>query len=687
MPKFTNDTYTSYDNLDSISLEQLEELDLLLLECKSKLKRYNEKNIKKAFYVCIDAHKNQIQANGLAFYKHPYSVALSSIKDFKLDDISVICSLLCEVLNFSNNYDLDYIKKEFGATIAEIVDGITQIKAIEDNYIDDINFLDNFRRILFSLFKDVRIALIKLAERLCLLRVICDYSDEKNIRIAKEVMEVYVPYANRFGLRNIKWEMEDLYFKTVNPSGYEEIRAKLDGTREEREIYVANFLEPIKANLEKDELLKKNNITWELSGRVKHIYSIFNKIIIRQKPMEELYDLIAVRIILDTNDKNMCFYSYGIVADIYPPVPETFKDYINSSKQNGYQSIHTAVLGPKNTPVEVQLRTKNMHYTAENGVAAHFNYKPGLVPAQSVFENQHAQEWMNYVKDIFENAEEEDNTQELLDSVRQNLFLEEIHVFSPQNHLYSFPKDATPLDFAFNIHTELGYHCVGAKANSKIVPLNYKMQSGDQIEIITSSKQFPNQEWLKWVITSKAKSLIYKYLKQDDKISYYEGLEIWEKALNENEVRFNKKNEQTLLNQFQFKSMKEMMIAIARQNIYVNDIIHFIKRKSIKKTEMQSHHTNTKSAFTNSIFADPNASRFNINFVIKGDDRPGLVKDITSIIIAQENTMLNGVTFDSFKGNFIGAIAVEIADAVSLSQLIDKIKYVENVKTIDWVEK
>ncbi|MCX6147710.1 MAG: HD domain-containing protein [Candidatus Kapabacteria bacterium] len=686
MKDLNNDIYLHFETYQRISSEEQKDLDLLLNECKSRLKKHNEKNIKKAYFICLEAHKNQIQANGQPYYKHPLSVAITSIRDFKLDDVSVICSLMCEVLNYSNDFTLDYIKKEFGETVSEIIDGITQIKAIEENYINNMNFLDNFRKILFSLFKDVRIALIKLSERLSLLRVISNSPDEKNIKIAKEVMEVYVPYANRFGLRNIKWEMEDLFFKTTNPIAYEEIREKLDGTREEREEYVSNFLEPIKAHLEKDEMLSKNNVTWELSGRVKHIYSIFNKIIIRQKPMEELYDLIAVRIILDTNDKNLCFYAYGIVADIYPPVPETFKDYINASKQNGYQSIHVAVLGPKQTPVEVQFRTKSMHYTAENGVAAHFNYKPGLVPAHSVFENQHAQEWMNYVKEIFENAEE-DNTQELLDSVRQNLFLEEIHVFSPKNQLYTFPKNATPLDFAFNIHSELGYHCVGAKANSKIVPLNYKMQSGDQIEILTSSKQFPNQEWIKWVITSKSKSLIYKFLKQDDKISYFEGLELWEKTIKENNLRYNKKYEKVLLAEFGFSNMKEFIIAFARQKFYVYDIVNFFKKQNNKSTFISSKKETNRKSLNNSIFANPYASSFNINFIIRGDDRPGLVKDITTLIIGQENTMLNGVSFDSYKGNFLGTISVEIKDANSLSQLIYDINLVENVKTIDWVEK
>lgn len=515
--------------------EQEKELEDLLSLCNAHLKKYNAKAIRKAFLVCIDAHKNQNRKNGDPYYKHPLSVAEIVIREFRLDDVSVICALLHDTLDSDNGYEADSLKQEFGPVVAEIVEGVSKIKNVEMQHLDNKADLENFRKILFSLFTDIRIILIKLAERLDNLKSLHFLPEDKQQAIAKETVEIYVAFANRFGLRNIKWEMEDLAFKYLNKEAYSEIKLKLSETRKEREEYVKNFESPVNKRLSEDKFLKANNVKFELSGRAKHIYSIYNKQFARGIPMEEFNDLFAIRVILETDDPFICFYTYGIIADTYPPVPNTFKDYISAPKSNGYRSIHVAVLGPKNRPVEVQIRTRNMHDISENGLAAHFKYKSGLIPAQSLWNNSNIQAWMNSVREFFE-SDSQESPEILLDTLKKNLLLKEIHVFTPKNRLITLPKDATPLDFAFGIHTDIGYKCIGAKVNGKIVPLNFKLQSGDQVEILTSKKETVEPDWLVSTITVRAKSAINKYLKADHKKKIKEGESLIREIAGENEI-------------------------------------------------------------------------------------------------------------------------------------------------------
>lgn len=656
-----------------------ENLAEILKLAEERLKTHNEKLIKKAFYFALEAHKNQVLPTGEQYSQKLFDVAKIVLTNFRLDDTSLVCALLSEAVIEETGFDIEDIRKEFGATVAEIVEGIDKIRNVEENFVEYLSFLEQYRKILFSLFKDVRIILIKIAERLYTLRTLQFYPEEKQLRVAKEAMEVFVPFTNRFGLRNIKWEMEDLSFKFTDKESFNEIKSKLDGTREEREKYLQNFLQPIKDKLKKDPFLKKNEITWEIAGRAKHIYSIYNKTILRQQPMEKLNDLIAVRVILNTDDENMCFYVYGLIASIYLPVPETFKDYINAQKQNGYQSLHTAVMGPGSKPVEVQIRTMQMHLVSEEGVAAHFKYKRGLVPATSVFENQNAQEWMDSVREIFENSDEE-NPKELLNSVKNNLFLKEIHVFTPTNKILTFPYGSTPIDFAFAIHSELGYHCVGAKANAKIVPLDYKMQSGDQIEILTSTKQFPNKEWLKFVNTSRAKSQLNRFFKNDDKISYYEGKELWENTLKSKELKLDKKSFDAMLKHFSYSSEREFYISLARLKISTRDILKYLHSRDNGIELQQSNNDNN-------IFANPNADSYIINLIIKGKDRPALVNDITKLIIKKDDAVLSGVSFDTYNNDFTGTLTIIIKNSKVLNELTQEITLLNGVDTVDWLEK
>ena len=504
------------------------ELNELLNICKNNLQSYDEQLITKAFHWCMDAHKNIVRKSGEPYYTHPVSVALIVAGEIPLDDISVISALLHDILLTQNRYNINDIRSEFGPTIAEIIEGITKIQRIESKAIEQI---ENYRKLLLSLFKDVRIILIKLADVLHNMRTLDFVKNEKKLRYSKEAVEVYVPFAHRFGLGKLKLELEDLAFKYLNKKEYARIERRLELSWQEREDYIRIFTKPIKERLAKVELINKKKIPYEIYGRAKHIFSIFNKMILRDKDMDELYDLFAVRIILDTKDSGYCFLVYGILSEIYKPVPGTFKNYISDPKKNGYKSIHTAVVGPDDKYVEVQIRTKEMHDIAEKGVAAHFMYKRGFLPAQSVLDDKNLEEWMNLVRNVFENIGEDEAPEQLLESVRKNLYLDEIYVFTPAKEFRILPKDATPLDFAFNIHTDVGMHCIGAKINGRVVPIDYKLQSGDQIEILTSKHQKPLKKWLKFVVTQRAKYYLQKYFKDEKKETIFEGKSILDIAV------------------------------------------------------------------------------------------------------------------------------------------------------------
>lgn len=462
--------------------------------------------------------------------------------------------------------------------MAQIVEGVTKIKYVESQHINRDDQIENYRRLLLAMFKDVRIILIKLGDRLHNMRTLENLSPESQLRASNETLEVYAPFANRFGLRNIKWELEDLAFKYLYKDQYDTIKESLQQTREEREDYIDRFIAPIEEAMNKDELLKKLKVKYEITGRAKHIYSIYHKTILRQKPIDELYDLFAVRIILDTDEKNICFYVYGIVAGIYPPVPETFKDYISSPKKNGYQSIHTAVVGPLDKPVEVQLRTKMMHLVSEKGVAAHFKYKRGNLDSQSVLEDQNIQSWMDVVREIFENAGN-DYTPELLDAVRRNLFQDEIYVFTPNNEFKKLPKGSTTLDFAFEIHSEIGLKAIGAKINGRVVPLYHQLQNGDQVEILTSKSQKPDKQWQAWVTTSKANQTLHKYFKDEDKRIENEGKDLWKSRVKDNSINLSDEDFEYLLKSFKFANKSEFYYALGAGSLNLTKVSELLKVK------------------------------------------------------------------------------------------------------------
>jgi len=580
-----------------------DDLQLLLRECKTHLTRFDEQMLRKAFHICYDAHKNKLRKSGEPYYTHPLEVARIVIKEIPLDDISVAAALLHNVVDEGEKYSMQDLRHDFGPQVAQIVEGVSKIKYVESQHINTDAQMESYRRLLLALFKDVRIILVKLADRLHNMRTLENLPEESQRRTSIETLEIYAPFANRFGLRNIKWELEDLGFKYLYKDEYDSIKESLMLTRKEREGYVERFIAPIKEALDNDDLLKKLKVKYEITGRAKHIYSIYNKTIIRNKPLEELYDLFAVRLIIDSDDKNLCFYAYGIIAGIYRPVPETFKDYISDPKKNGYQSIHTAVVGPSKKPVEVQVRTRLMHLVSEKGVAAHFKYKRGALDPQSVLEDQNIQSWMDVVREIFENAGNE-HTPELLDSVRRNLFQDEIYVFTPDNEFKKLPKGSTALDFAFLIHSRIGYNAIGAKINGRVVPLYHKLQSADQIEILTSKNQKPSKEWLNWVVTSKANQALLKYFRDEDKKTESNGKDILKKKSIEHGFNLSDENFEMLLKSLNFQSSSEFFYALGSNVLNPEKVYDFIKMKlnmGLNKFPDSANTTANKNSYISSI--------------------------------------------------------------------------------------
>ncbi|MFH1050649.1 MAG: RelA/SpoT family protein [bacterium] len=581
-------TGTTKDNKD--------ELENLLKVCRFNLKSIDENLISKAFLFCLEAYKNKSNESGVPYYKHSYYVAMIAVNEMPLDETSVICALLHDIPNDSDIFKLKDIKSEFGQTVAEIVEGINKIQHIENQNIESS---ENYRKLLLSLFKDVRIILIKIAETLQNMRDITD-SVHNNLlipdidgqfKISTEALEIYCPFAHRFGLGNIKGELEDLAFQVTNPEKYTEIKAKVHGTRKERELYIKNFVKPLKDALEHDEIFKKNKIKFEINGRAKHIFSIYNKIHIRQLPLEKLNDLFAIRVIINSEDIKYCYIAYAIITSIYELVPETFKNYIANPKKNGYQSIHAALKGPDGSPVELQIRTRQMHLISEKGVASHFNYKRGFLPAQSVLDDENTEEWLNLIKSIFEKVGK-GTSDELLESIKKNWHQDEIYVFTPAKEFKIFPKDATPLDFAFAIHSEIGEHCIGAKVNSKIVPLNYKLQSSDQIEIITSQNQTPNKDWLKIVVTQRAKNYLQKYFRDQKLKSEEKGQLIWDEFLTKMGFHVSEKKFGKILKTLNYDSKQDFFIALNTSGFneqmlfdYIKELLREMKKKKEKKNK------------------------------------------------------------------------------------------------------
>jgi RelA/SpoT family (p)ppGpp synthetase len=516
----------------------------------------------------LQAHKEHRRKSGEPYYTHPYAVAMIVAQEIPLDDASVVAALLHDVIEDCEDYTYEDLAEEFGSTIADIVEGATKISTILVS--KEITKAENYRKLMVSMIQDIRVILVKFADRLHNMRTLEFVSEQKQERIARETLEIFAPLAHRFGLGRIKWELEDLSFKYLHAEEYRQLKKQISVKRRDREDYIKRFCAP----LEKE--LAKVNLGFEMSGRPKHLYSIYKKMVDRNKTFDEIYDLFAIRIILDTREEKDCYLAYAIVCEVYTPIPERYKNYIALPKQNGYKSIHTTVLGPDGKMAEVQIRTREMHEVAEKGIAAHWAYKESIQNKASAFEN-----WIRWVREILESpqgaASDEEGARQLLDNFRRNLYQDEIVVFTPKGDLIVLPNGATPVDFAFEIHSEVGLHTIGAKVNGRIVPLNRKLHSGDQVEIITSKNQYISADWEQNVITHKAKTAIRRFQNEQTKQILQMGREKWERKAKKLKIPLDEEPLLHAAKVLRFPGLSKMMVALAKDEISVDDIVRAVK--------------------------------------------------------------------------------------------------------------
>ncbi len=538
----------------------------LLRSIKSKMDDKDRKNIRNAFEIAVDAHKEQRRKSGEPYILHPIEVARICAEEIALGPTAIVCALLHDVVE-DTNVTLDDIKSKFGDRIAMIVDGLTKIEGLYDVQSPQAH---NFRKILHTLATDVRVVLIKMADRIHNMRTLGSMPKHKQLKIASETAFIYAPLAHRLGLYAIKTEFEDLCMKITEPERYQEIAQKLEDTEDDRGSYVEEFLKPLR--MEIDAL----GVDYRISGRAKSIFSISNKMKKKQVGFEQIYDLFAVRIIVDVpikKEKSICWNIYSIITDFHLPIPERLKDWVSTPKSNGYESLHTTVVGPEGKFVEVQIRSERMDEIAEKGFAAHWKYKGKKVEdSNNVFDS-----WLTRMRDLLESAE--GDAIDFLDDFRSNLFSEEVYVFTPAGEMRTFPQGSTALDFAFDIHTQVGYHCVGIKIDERQVPLGYVLKNGDRIKVNTSKNQKPNESWLKLVKTGKAKNKIRSSLKEDRKKLGELGKEMLTRKFKKLKADFNNENIDILIKHFGFSNYTDLYFAFYEEELGMERLKDFVVEK------------------------------------------------------------------------------------------------------------
>lgn len=521
-----------------------------------KISDYDRKRVDAAFELALKAHEGVRRKSGESYIYHPIAVARIVSEEISgLDITSIICALLHDVVE-DTPVTLEYIDKEFNPTVAKIIDGLTKIKGMfERKNLANIT-AENFKKLLLSFGEDIRVIMIKLADRLHNMRTLGSMSEIRQMAIASETLYLYAPIAHRLGLYQIKTELEDLSMKYTDKELYKEIAQKLQETKKSREEYIEKVIEPIESVLTKAGYSK-----FKVFGRSKHIYSIANKMKKKGIPFEEVYDLFAIRVVMDVedekNERAVCFNVLGLITDLFTGLPERYREWIGKNKRsNGYESIHTTVLGPDSKWVEVQIRTKRMDVEAEKGVAAHWKYKGG-------HSDQKTDTWVNRVRELL--SEKAENSIELLNEFRHNLYENEIYIYTPKGDVKYLPLGATVLDFAFEIHTDLGCQCIGAKIEGKLQPISYVLKSGDQVEIITSKKQHPSEQWLNFTHTVRARSKIKSYLHNEKRTTADTGKEILERKLKALKINFNNNVITELVNHFRYSDQLDFLSAIANE--------------------------------------------------------------------------------------------------------------------------
>jgi GTP diphosphokinase / guanosine-3',5'-bis(diphosphate) 3'-diphosphatase len=711
----------------------------LLTACKRRLEKGDKEILRKAFEVAVEAHKDIRRKSGEPYIYHPIAVALICAEEIGLGTTGIVCALLHDTVE-DTDLTLDDVRGLFGDKVAEIIDGLTKISGVIDNT-SSIQ-AENFRKVLLTLSKDIRVILIKLADRLHNMRTLDHMKREQQMKIASETLFLYAPLAHRLGLNTIKTELEDLGLKYTDSSAYNDIVFKMKESEPERKRFIIKFIEPLK------EILIEQGFKFKIFGRPKSIFSTYHKMKSKQVTFDEVYDLFAIRIVIDTPyelEKADCWKVYSIITDFYHPNPDRLRDWISTPKSNGYESLHTTVMGPSGKWVEVQIRSKRMDEMAENGYAAHWKYKESAADKESKLEN-----WLQRIREMLENPDP--NALEFIDDFKLNLFSDEMFVFTPKGDMKTMPVGATALDFAFEIHTKVGEHCIGAKVNHKLVPLSHELTSGDQVEILSSNKQMPKDDWLKFVITAKAKSKIKNSLKEQRKKIAEDGKETLQRKFEKQKLEFNPQNINEFYNYLKLPSANEMFYRAALGNVDVQEIKEFIKSKSspakrTKKTAKLEHLVTSARGKTdmlvigddlqkldyklapccNPIPGDdvfgfvtlsegikihrvncPNAIKLLSNYAyrvvkakwvndqlisflaglkITGTDELGVVNNITKVISNENNVNMRSLNFDTDDGLFLGTVMVYVHDTKHLNHLIENLKKVKGVKRVERIHE
>ena len=718
----------------------LREYRALLRSLKPKLKAGDKELVRGAFELSAEAHKTMRRKSGEPYILHPLAVARICVEEIGLGIRSTICALMHDTVE-DTDITLEDIERDFGSEIARIVDGLTKIANVID--VNASQQAENFKKILLTLTDDPRVILIKLADRVHNMRTLDSMKREKQLKISSETVYVYAPLAHRMGLYNIKTELEDLAMKYLEPEEYREIARKLAETKRERSRYINEFIKPLK------EKLEKGQFEFEIHGRPKSIHSIRNKMRKKAVAFEEVYDLFAIRIIIHAppeREKEDCWKVYSLITDEYTPSPERLRDWLSNPKSNGYEALHTTVMGPQGKWVEVQIRSKRMNEIAEKGLAAHWKYKEGGND-ESRFDK-----WFQQIREVL--STEDNDSINFLQDFKTSFLVEEIYVYTPKGDVKMLPVGSTALDFAFAIHSAIGVQCIGAKVNHKLVPISHKLRSGDQVEIITSGKQKPSEDWVNIVITAKAKSKVKDALKEEKRKTADEGKYIIQRKLENFGAAYNQHNIDILTFFYKFNSSLDFFYQVAVKSIDLKELKEFqllgdkleppkpVKPVTDTKTDLTSGSNMPRKDAELIIFGEssdrivytlancckpipgddvfgfvstgkgltihrtncPNATKLLSNYghrVVKtkwaknkeisfltgirivGLDDVGVINKITNLISGELRLNINALTIEAKEGIFEGNIKIYVHDKEELDESVRRLKQLNGIQSVD----
>ena len=546
------------------------EFDELVAICPKCQTEKGKKLVSKAFELANDAHKGVRRKSGEPYILHPLAVARIVAEEIGLGSTGVAAALLHDVIE-DTDYTYEDLKAIFGVKVASIVDGLTKLSGVFDK--NQSSQAENFRKLLLTMVEDVRVIIIKLADRLHNMRTLGSMPEHKRLKIAGETLFMYAPLAHRLGLYALKTELEDLSLKYEHPAIYKDITDKIESKEIGNKDVIDGFIAPIRQSL------KNAGVDFELKSRPKSVYSIWNKMQKKNVPVDEIYDVLAIRIVFKANklipEKTQCWNIYSLITDIYKPKPDRLRDWVSTPKANGYEALHATVMGPVGKWVEIQIRSERMDEIAERGFAAHYKYK-GAHEKESELDN-----WLQRIRDMLENPVSD--SLEFLDDFKLNLFSSEIMIFTPKGQIKILPKGATALDFAFEIHTHLGYKCIGAKVNYKLVPISHVLKSGDQVEILTSEKQEPKYDWVNVVTTAKAKTAIKDAFKKERKEFIAKGEKAVEEALNKRKLTTNNKILSKILRHYKIEKKEELYFKLGNGAIVLKNLDKILREKTTNK--------------------------------------------------------------------------------------------------------